>query len=59
MVSVTPMGGSTVPRVAEKVMVLPAKGLPSESRVAVNVRLPPEVIVKFSGVRLSCVGRLG
>ncbi|MEM0241111.1 MAG: hypothetical protein QXP29_06585 [Candidatus Nezhaarchaeales archaeon] len=44
-----------VPRVAEKTLVLPAKGLPSESKVAVNVRLPPEVTVKFSGVRLNCV----
>ncbi len=28
---------------------------PSESRVAVNVRLPPEVTVKFSSVGLTCV----
>ncbi len=28
---------------------------PSESRVTVNVRLPPEVTVKFSSVGLTCV----
>ncbi|MEM0247403.1 MAG: hypothetical protein QW700_06805 [Desulfurococcaceae archaeon] len=47
-----------IPRVAEKMMVLPARDTPSKSKVAVNVRLSPEVTVKFSGARIGCVDRL-
>ncbi|MEM0000368.1 MAG: hypothetical protein QXH02_04715 [Desulfurococcaceae archaeon] len=58
MASVTPTDGLMIPRVAEKMMVLPARDTPSKSKVAVNVRLSPEVTVKFSGARIGCVDRL-